>query len=139
MLDKILGIKDVVADVTGKISSTIDNLHTSEKEKLEANAMLKRLENELIFKTIDAAQKEVESQRDIIVAEAKSESWIARNWRPITALVFTYIIAHNYVIGPLFSLRILEIPPDMWQLLKLMIGGYVASRGIEKGIKEWKL
>jgi hypothetical protein len=32
----------------------------------------------------------------------------------------------------------LEIPPDMWDLLKIGLGGYVVSRGVEKTMKEYK-
>lgn len=31
-----------------------------------------------------------------------------------------------------------DIPPDMWDLLKLGVGGYVVGRSAEKSIKTWK-
>ena len=31
-----------------------------------------------------------------------------------------------------------DIPPDMWDLLKLGVGGYVLGRSVEKGVKVWK-
>lgn len=65
-------------------------------------------------------------------AEVKSESWMARNWRPSLMLSFTYIIVHTYVFVPLFGLTHVDIPPDMWGLLKLGIGGYVLGRSGEK-------
>lgn len=80
----------------------------------------------------------------VVVAEAQSEHWLAATWRPITMLVFVFIIAWNYVIAPIlnFALAItigieaqvisLEIPPDMWTLLTIGLGGYVVSRGAEK-------
>ena len=79
----------------------------------------------------------------IITSESKSEHFIVAAWRPILMLVFTFIIFNNYVLAPymglIFSVDIsLEIPDNMWDLLKLGIGGYVTSRGVEKSIKEWK-
>jgi hypothetical protein len=69
---------------------------------------------------------------EVIIAETKSESWAARNWRPITMLTFTYIIAHNYIFAPMFSLTVLSIPTDLWELLKIGMGGYVLGRTAEK-------
>ena len=85
----------------------------------------------------------LQTQAGIIIAESKSEHFIVSAWRPMTMLVFVFIIANNYILAPyaglLFSVDIsLEIPDDMWDLLKLGIGGYVGSRGVEKSIKEWK-
>lgn len=139
MLDKILGIKDVISEGLKTVGNVIDNIHTSEEEKEEARRKLIELENSLTFKVIDTYQKEIEAQKETIVAEASSENFLASSWRPITALTFTYIIAHNYIIGPIIEAIwgvsiVLPIPPDMWQLLKLMITGYVVSRGVEKSI-----
>lgn len=62
----------------------------------------------------------------------ESQSWLARSWRPLTMLTFTYIIAHSFVLAPLFGLEVLPIPPDMWELLKLGMGGYIIGRSAEK-------
>lgn len=88
-------------------------------------------------------EKELEAQKEIIVSEAKSESWIARNWRPLIMLLFGVIIANNYIINPwlseLFRINVMmNIPPDMWGLLKIGLGGYVVGRSVEKGVKLWK-
>ena len=86
---------------------------------------------------------ELQTSAGIVTAEANSEHWLAANWRPITMLTFVFIIANNYIIYPYLSLffaeaPILEIPPDMWELLKIGLGGYVVSRGVEKSIKNYK-
>lgn len=91
---------------------------------------------------IEQALLEIQSQAlrtraDVIVAEAKSEGALPRSWRPITMLTFVFIIAWNYIIGPLISAIFnvsvtLPIPPDMWSLLKIGLGGYVVGRSGEK-------
>lgn len=65
-------------------------------------------------------------------------NWLQRSWRPILMLAFTYIIVHNYVFVPVLGLTAAEIPPDMWSLLKIGVGGYVMGRSAEKGIQVWK-
>ena len=47
-------------------------------------------------------------------------------------------IANNYIIVPIFNTTPAEIPPDMWDLLKLGVGGYVVGRSVEKGVKTFK-
>lgn len=65
-------------------------------------------------------------------------NWLQRSWRPILMLSFTYIIVHNYVFVPVLGLTAAEIPPDMWSLLKIGVGGYVVGRSAEKGVQAWK-
>jgi len=54
-------------------------------------------------------------------------------------LVFVAIIANNYIVAPylqaMFHVGLtLTIPPEMWDLLKLGSGGYVAGRSMEKAV-----
>jgi hypothetical protein len=80
----------------------------------------------------------------VIEAEAKSEHWLVSAWRPITMLVFVAIIANNYIIVPyasaLFSVQIptLELTDQMWELLKIGLGGYIVGRSVEKAVKHYK-
>ena len=101
------------------------------------------LKLELLKEIQDAESKMMEAQAKTIVAEASSEHWLVSAWRPITMLVFVSIIANNYILVPYFNLVgipvvSLDIPPPMWDLLQLGIGGYIASRGAEKMVKTWK-
>ena len=81
--------------------------------------------------------KEIEGAAAIIQAEANSEHWLTANWRPLTMLTFVVIIANNYILYPYLSLfwidaPNLELPPDMWALLKIGLGGYTVGRSGEK-------
>jgi len=114
--------------------SLIDELFTSDEEK--ANAKMKLL---------DMQQKgdlaKIAAGAGVVEAEAKSEHWLTANWRPIAMLTFVVIIANNYILYPYLSLfwtdaPTLAIPPDMWNLLKIGLGGYVVSRGAEKIAKD---
>ncbi len=80
---------------------------------------------------------------NIIEAEAKSSHWLTANWRPLTMLTFVVIVANNYILYPYLALfwpdaPVLEIPPDMWDLLKIGLGGYVVGRSVEKTAEVWK-
>lgn len=82
----------------------------------------------------------ITAKANIIVAEAQGASWIQRSWRPITMLSFVFIIFNNYVIAPYAVafvgpdvIPMLDIPPGMWGLLTVGIGGYIGGRSYEKG------
>jgi hypothetical protein len=87
--------------------------------------------------------KELETAMSIITAEAKSDHWIVAAWRPITMLTFVAIVANNYIVYPYLSLfwheaPVLQLPPDLWDLLKIGLGGYVVGRSVEKTAKHLK-
>ena len=104
------------------------------EDKDQASAIKAKL-NEM---AVTGGMKELEAAAKIIVAEAQGDSWLQRNWRPLLMVMFGTIIANNYLIVPIFNTPPADIPPDMWDLLKLGVGGYVVGRSTEKSIKTWK-
>jgi len=106
-------------------------------EKIEDKAQILELVSTLEVNFLKA-------RSEIITAEAKSEHWLTSTWRPITMLTFVFIIANNYIIAPYvsalfsFDMPTLELTQEMWELIKIGLGGYVVSRGAEKVAKEWK-
>ncbi len=119
----------VVTTIVSKVADLIDQ---KVEDKDLANKLKAEIQTDILTKEYSRIEQELDAQKAIIVAEATGHSWLQRNWRPITMLVFVYIIAHNYIIAPLFGLQELAIPPDMWSLLKIGLGGYVIGRSVEK-------
>lgn len=106
-------------------------------------ALNAQLKAQLQLAFLQADETQVQAAAGVVVAEAKSESWITASWRPITMLVFVTIIAFNYLVQPILAmfhvpLLPLPLPPDLWDLLKLGIGGYVVGRSAEKAVTAWK-
>ena len=98
---------------------------------------------ELLMKLEQAEQVTQQLQAKVISTEAGSEHWITSAWRPITMLVFVAIIANNYILVPYFQAFELHIPTlvlnnEMWELLKIGIGGYIVGRSAEKVVKNLK-
>ena len=77
-------------------------------------------------------QGEIETAAaSIIRTEAASKHWLAANWRPITALIFVGLIVARwlgYTAPNMTEAEYLAV----YDIIQIMIGGYVASRGIEK-------
>lgn len=111
----------------------IDSLHTSEKERLDAKAVLLELQTQVVTQTIEYEKQLLSSQTAIITAEATSDSWLTRSWRPMTMMVLLGILIWTWVIGPPENLSP-EIIDDVFALIKIGIGGYIGSRGIEKTV-----
>ena len=98
---------------------------------LNAQVELANLTNQGNVAILQADQTFANAQAQVIAAEEK-EGWLAANWRPILMLIFTIIVANNYLLRPWFGVQAVDLPPDMWALLKLGISGYVIGRSAEK-------
>ena len=127
----MFGWGDAVKGVTDLVGQFVE-------DKDKANELETKIKNKLL----SLEQEVITAQRDVIVAEAKSQSFIARNWRPIMMLTFVGIIANNYILFPYITLFggtaiTLELPPDMWSLLKIGVGGYVMGRSGEKMVESF--
>lgn len=105
----------------------VDEMHTSAEEKLEMQREIKRVENELLNKVIEYETQMLENKTRIITAEATGQSWIQRNWRPITMLTFL-----GLVVLDSFSILPNPLAEEAWMLLQIGLGGYVVGRSAEK-------
>tara|TARA_R110001592_G_scaffold73837_3_gene224897 strand:+ start:114 stop:506 length:393 start_codon:yes stop_codon:yes gene_type:complete len=117
------------ANVIGDIGKVIDNLFTSDEERIEARNKIMQVLKE----------KELELQKmqtDVIIAEAKG-NWIQRSWRPLLMLSFGFIVIYNKFAAPLFGWPIPILEEEFWNLLQIGIGGYVVGRTGEKMMKTY--
>ena len=125
MLGKLLsgGAADLVKNVGG----VIDNLHTSNEEKLEAERKIKEL----------MANYEVEMEKNITSrweADLKSDSWLSKNVRPLT-LIFLIVCTMLLIFIDAGALNF-EVKSSWVDLLQLVlitvIGAYFGGRSFEK-------
>lgn len=108
-------------DLAGKV---FDKIFPNPQQAAEAKLKL--------FEMQQAGElKLLEGQVEIIAAEAKSESWLAASWRPITMLVFTGLIVARW-----FGWAAPNLSPEeyikLWSIVELGLGGYVIGRSAEK-------
>lgn len=117
--------KDIRTAITGETTLTSEAKAALDGKLVELDMVLAQLK-----------VKTDELRANIIIAETKSQSWLARNWRPILMLTITAIVANNYVIFPYASLfttkvTMLTLPDHLWALLKIGVGGYIVGRSAE--------
>jgi len=122
-----MGIFSFVSNIIKPVGKIIDDLHTSDEEKMQLRKQIMAVENEFQAKILSYESKLMEAQSSIVQAEANGQSWIQRNWRPITMLTFLVLVVLNS-----FGLLVTPLLPEAWTLLQIGLGGYVAGRSIEK-------
>lgn len=115
------------------ITKLIDNLITSDEERLILKNELAKIESKMGLKLLDYEKQLLTSQSNIIIAEAQGGSWLQKSWRPITMLVFLVL-----VIADSFGWLATPLAPQAWTLIQIGLGGYVMGRSGEKGIATFK-
>ena len=110
-----------------KIGGVIDNLSTSDEERLEAKRKMK----EVLMQAESQAQEQVTRRWE---ADMKSDNWLSKNIRPLICIFLTamFIIISifdgnlgEFVISPAYI-------PIYQTLLITVYGAYFAGRSIEK-------
>ena len=105
----------------------IDEVHTSQEEKLQHKERLLVTQAAVIDQVLQYEKDSFESRTKIIEAEAKSEHWLTAIWRPVTMLTFLALC-----VGDSLGLLSSPLRDEAWSLLQLGLGGYVVGRSAEK-------
>jgi len=129
-----MAILEFLSAAIKPITDLIDNLSTSDEEKGKLANELTKLQNEFASKLLDYEGKLLETKGKIIEAEAKGQSWLQRNWRPITMLTFLVLITLDT-----FGVLAYRLSGEAWTLLQIGLGGYVVGRSAEKIVDKIKL
>ena len=109
------------------VGGVIDNLHTSEDEKLEAAQKIKEL----------VASYEIEMEKQVTSrweADMKSDSWLSKNVRPLV-LVFLVVSTVLMIFIDAGTIKFVVEPKwtDLLQLVLItVIGAYFGGRSLEK-------
>ena len=115
------------AELVKGVGGVIDDLHTSEEEKLEAEQKIKKI----------IANYEVEMEKTITSrwqADLKSDSWLSKNVRPLV-MVFLIVCTMLLIFIDAGALNF-EVKSSWVDLLQLVlitvIGAYFGGRSLEK-------
>ena len=117
------GAKDLVEGIGG----VVDNLHTSEEEKLEANQKIKEL----------VSNYEVEMEKTITErwkVDMNSDSWLSKNIRPMV-LIFLVVstVLMIFIDAGMIAFEVKDTWVDLLQLVLItVIGAYFGGRSLEK-------
>jgi hypothetical protein len=73
---------------------------------------------------------ELSAAVSVIIAEA-SGNWLQRSWRPLMMITFTALIVARWLGWTAPNLQPAEYE-QLWEIIKLGIGGYTIGRTVEK-------
>lgn len=129
-----MNLLSLIGSIFTPATKLIDEMHTSEEEKMTVKNVLFSLQAQLFGKIQEYESELLQAKTTIITAEAKSESWLARNWRPGTMVAFVVAIL-SYWFGWTPEDLKEEHVTAMFDLVKIGLGGYVVGRSVEKTAK----
>ena len=130
-------VLSMVEKIFKPAAELIDNLHTSDEEKLIQKTRLVEIQAAAVDSAIQYNQSIFEGQAKIVNSEASSDSWLAANWRPITMLTFVTLVVAKF-LGFESENMSPEDYDHLWTLIEIGLGGYVVGRSVEKTVKTWK-
>lgn len=114
-------------DLVGEVGNVVDNLTTTQEEKLEAKKKIKEIT--LSFEA--ELQKEVSKRWE---QDMNSDSWLSKNIRPLTLifLVFCTIIL-IFIDSGKIDFKVQDHWIDLLQIILItIIGAYFGGRSYEK-------
>lgn len=123
-------IEALIPAVTGMIGKVIDR---AVEDKDKANELKAKIGMEVAT----MAQTELKGAIDIILAEAKGESWLQRNWRPCLMLWFAGLVGAHWLgyTPPNLPETVVN---NLLDIVQVGVGGYVVGRSGEKIMREYK-
>ena len=122
-----MSILSFLGDAIKPITKLVDSLVTTDAERLLLHNELTKVENVFAERVLEYEGKLAQMKADVIMAEATGQSWMQRNWRPITMLTFLMLVVFDsfgWLANPLAK--------EAWVLLQIGLGGYVVGRSAEK-------
>lgn len=120
-----------IGEAFGGIIKGLDGLFTSDEERLNAKNVIMGVQAQVINQFLQYEQKVLEAKASIINTEAQGESFLQRNWRPITMLAFVVSIM-GFWFGLTPESLTQQSVDNMFLLVQIGLGGYVAGRSCEK-------
>jgi hypothetical protein len=124
-----MNIFALIGKIFKPAAELIDNLHTSDEERLIQKAKMLDIQAQVMSAALAYENTQLKIRQDTINNEIKSEHWITATWRPLTMLAFVVAI-----MGYWFGL--VEVPAEavdgMFTLVQIGIGGYTLGRSAEK-------
>ena len=124
-------ISELVSGIFKPISDVIEHLTMSGDDKAKLQQQVVGGQIAAAGAALDYERQLLAGQTDIIKAEAQGSGWLQKNWRPMLMVVFAGLIVSRWLGYSASNLPEAEAL-ELWGIIKLGLGGYVAGRSVEK-------
>jgi hypothetical protein len=122
-----MNLLSFVSDIFKPVSDLISEAIEDEDKANEIRFKMFELQMNAASQATEYQKQLLEAQSSIVLAEAQGQSWMQRNWRPITMLTFLVLVCADS-----FGLLAFRLSNEAWTLLQIGLGGYVVGRSAEK-------
>lgn len=126
-----LGLGNVFGFVTNifkPAADLVDNLHTSDEERLTLRNQLVAIRAATQEKMLEYESELLAARSSVISAEASAASWLSRSWRPITMLAFVAVLIYRWIFVGFAP----ELEAELLSIVKWGLSGYIVGRTAEK-------
>jgi len=117
--------------IIAPVEHIIDKVIPDKAANDAAKAQLEALKETDYAKQVEDDVKVQLAGLDVVKAEASGESWLQRNWRPMTALTFVWLVVSYW-----YGLRAANLSEalvlELFGIIKVCLGGYTVGRSVEK-------
>lgn len=126
----------LIGSIIGPLFGVID-------QAVEDKDAAAKLKADIHSKMLSLQESETASATKVLMAELSGGNWLQRSWRPILMLSIVAIVVNNYLLVPYLTLfglpaTALDLPPELFNLMTVGVGGYVLGRSGEKIMREYK-
>jgi len=127
-----LGIAKVIGEAVEAGFTLVDDLHTSDEEKIVLKHHLLTIQSKTLKDTLDYEAAALEARASIIVEEAKGRWWEPKSiWRPLTMLTFLFMVVSHW-FGYTPDNADPGLIEQLFLLIQIGLGGYIVGRSGEK-------
>jgi hypothetical protein len=128
--------KLVAGPLVGKV---VDLIKGYQDKKVSEAALRAEVEKTILSTFADVAK----TQGSVIEAEMRGENWLQRNWRPLVAVCFAFIVVFYGLLTPIavgwFGWPPIRVGDQLleWimQAVMVCLGGYIGGRSLEKVVQ----
>jgi len=120
-----------IGDIFGGVKGIIDEVSTTDEERLQAKVQLDAIQAEVVSVVLDYEKTLAVEQALTVRAEVTGHSWLQRNWRPI-AMLWMMALVSAYWLGFTPDTLTEAVVLSMFALVKIGLGGYIVGRSAEK-------
>lgn len=128
------GIKEVV----GAVGGVIDNLHTSQEEKAQANVELQKILAAQQAKIEESLMVELQAKERVLVAELIQGDNYTKRARPTVVYFGLFTIFFNYCLIPAIQYfggqvpQSFDLPVEFWAAWGGIVATWTIGRTVEK-------
>ncbi|MBD3754235.1 MAG: hypothetical protein IE937_01170, partial [Gammaproteobacteria bacterium] len=117
-------IASILSAIAPKLFDIVDKTVEDKDAALKIKA---EISSQILNNSSDLAK----AASGVVIAEAKGESWLQRNWRPMLMVWFAILIGAYWFgfVPPNLDQNIIA---SLFDLVKIGVGGYVVGRSVEK-------